>query len=98
MIKDIVNKVSWYPGHMHRGMKLLIEYIPKTDVFIEVRDARVPLSSFNTQIDELVKIHKKQKIILFNKYDLCDHTKTDKVTLLNFHTSFIFYFISDLTF
>ena len=83
MIPELVSKVSWYPGHMHRGMKLLIEYIPKTDVFLEVRDARVPLSSFNEQIDELVKIHRKEKIVLFNKYDMCDHSKTDKVIVIS---------------
>ena len=79
MNPDLIAKFSWYPGHMHRGMKLLKEYITKVDVFLEVRDARVPLSSFNSQIDEIIKEHRKQKIVLFNKYDLCDQQKTDKV-------------------
>lgn len=79
MIPETISKISWYPGHMHRGMKLLKEYIPKIDVFLEVRDARVPISSFNSQIDELIKEHRKKKIVLFNKFDLCDPGKTEKV-------------------
>jgi ribosome biogenesis GTPase A len=79
MIPEGISKISWYPGHMHRGMKLIKEHISSIDVFLEVRDARVPLSSFNPQIDEIIKEHRKEKIVLFNKFDLCDESKTNKV-------------------
>lgn len=73
------DKVSWFPGHMHRATRLLEERITDIDVFIEVRDARVPLSSFNRNVDDIIRLHSKEKVVLFNKYDLCDKRKTDVV-------------------
>jgi len=64
---------------MYRGMKLVEEKISAVDVFIEVRDARVPISSFNKSIDDIIKTHQKEKIILLNKFDLCNKEKTNKV-------------------
>lgn len=72
-------KVSWYPGHMHRAMRLITEKLKHIDIFLEVRDARVPLSSFNKHVDNIIKATHKEKIVIFNKYDLCDKNKTDKV-------------------
>ncbi len=72
-------KINWYPGHMHRGLKQLKEQIRKIDLFIEVRDARVPLSSRNHEIDTFIRLNQKQKIILFNKFDLCNRRITGQV-------------------
>lgn len=63
---------------MYRGMKLLKRNIQKIDVFLEVRDSRAPISTFNPEIDEIIKEHQKLKIVLFNKYDLCEKEKTNK--------------------
>ena len=46
---------------------------------MEVRDARAPISSFNKEIDSIIKEHQKTKIVLFNKFDLCDQEKTGKI-------------------
>ena len=73
------SKVSWFPGHMYRGMRLIRERIPDIDIFIEVRDARVPISSFNKEIDNIIKEHRKEKIVLFNKFDLCNKQQTTRV-------------------
>ena len=64
---------------MYRATRLLEEMLPKIDIFLEVRDARVPLSSFNKNVDDIIKAKKRDKIVIFNKYDLCDKKKTDKV-------------------
>lgn len=72
-------KISWYPGHMHRATRLITEKLKSVDIFLEVRDARVPLSSFNKYVDDIIKTGHKEKIVIFNKYDLCDKAKTDKV-------------------
>ena len=76
--KFAYEKITWFPGHMYRAMRLMEERISDVDIFVEVRDARVPISSFNKNIDNIIKEHSKEKIILLNKYDLCDRQKTDK--------------------
>lgn len=41
------DKINWYPGHMHRAMRLIKENISNIDIFLEIRDARAPISSRN---------------------------------------------------
>lgn len=72
-------KISWFPGHMYWGLWLIENRIKEIDIFIEVWDARVPLSSFNKDIDDIIWTHKKEKIVIFNKFDLCNKQKTNKV-------------------
>jgi ribosome biogenesis GTPase A len=64
-------KINWYPGHMAKTYRLLPNNIKKVDVFLEVRDCRIPISSGNSELNQLIPPHVK-RIILFNKYDLCD--------------------------
>lgn len=40
-------KINWFPGHMHRALKLMKENVDKIDCFLEIRDSRVPLASRN---------------------------------------------------
>ena len=74
-----LSKISWFPGHMHRGMRLLSSNLQKIDIFLEIRDARLPLTSFNKEVDKILQKHSKEKIILFNKYDLCEKEKTNEI-------------------
>lgn len=53
-------------------MKLLEERMSDVQLFLEMRDARAPFSSKNYHFDTLMSKYNKEKIILFNKYDLCD--------------------------
>lgn len=48
-------------------------------MLVEIRDARLPYSSRNSEFDSLVKSGKKDKVIIFNKMDVCDPLKTNKV-------------------
>ncbi len=59
---------QWYPGHMTKAKRMMQEDIKLIDLVIELVDARVPLSSRNPDIDELVK--NKARLILLNKADL----------------------------
>ena len=61
---------------MCRGFKLIEKSISKIDIFLEVRDSRAPISTFNKEVDNILKKYQKEKIVLFNKYDLCDKDKT----------------------
>ena len=61
---------QWYPGHMAKAQRELIEVLPLVDIVIELRDARIPYSSQNPVIDNLIK--DKYRLILLNKADLAD--------------------------
>ena len=71
--------INWYPGHMHKTRKEITESLSQTDVIIELLDARIPSSSRNPLIEELVK--DKKRIIIINKSDLADPVITNKWTM-----------------
>lgn len=62
--------INWYPGHMKKTRELIAENLKMVDIVIEVIDARIPISSRNPIIDELVK--NKRRLIILNKSDLSD--------------------------
>ena len=66
--------INWYPGHMKKTRELIQENLKLVDAVLEVIDARIPRSSRNPIIDELVK--GKKRILVFNKSDLADNEAT----------------------
>lgn len=68
--------IQWYPGHMAKAKKKLIEQIEWVDVVIELGDARLPLSSRNPLLRKL--LGNKLRVVLLNKVDLADKTQTEK--------------------
>ena len=60
--------IQWFPGHMAKTRRLLTENLKMVDVVIELLDARIPKSSKNPEIDEI--INQKPRIIALNKADL----------------------------
>jgi len=70
--------INWYPGHMHKTRKEITESLNQTDVIIELLDARIPFSSRNPLINELVQ--GKNRIVIINKSDLADPLVTNKWT------------------
>lgn len=68
--------INWYPGHMAKTKRLISENINLIDVVYEVIDSRIPKSSKIIDIDNY--IGNKKRILIFNKYDLCDKIETDK--------------------
>ena len=70
------NIFTWYPGHMAKTKKNLKENLFLIDLVIEIIDARIPLSSKNPEIDNL--LGGKKKIMLLNKCDLADDIMTKK--------------------
>ena len=65
-------RINWYPGHMAAAKRMMEENLRLVDVIIEVRDARIPFSSGNPDIEGF----KKPRLILLNKADLADGEKT----------------------
>ena len=68
--------INWYPGHMAKTRRQIIEDLKLIDVVIELLDARVPFSSQNPDIADIIR--GKKRIILLNKSDLADKIETDK--------------------
>lgn len=66
----MIENINWYPGHMKKTRELIQENLKMVDLVIEVIDARIPVSSRNPIIDDLVK--GKKRIIILNKSDLSD--------------------------
>ncbi|PZE22474.1 ribosome biogenesis GTPase YlqF [Paenibacillus xerothermodurans] len=62
--------IQWFPGHMTRARRQIEEKLKLIDVVIELLDARIPLSSRNPMIDEILQ--NKPRLVLLNKNDLAD--------------------------
>lgn len=60
--------IQWYPGHIAKAEKALIEQLKKVDVVLEVRDARIPHSSHHPQIQQW--IGEKPHVLVLNRIDL----------------------------
>lgn len=67
---------NWYPGHMAKTKREIKEKIDLIDIVFEVIDARIPYSSKNKDIDDIIK--DKPRVIIMTKVDLCDINKTNK--------------------
>lgn len=66
--------INWFPGHMRKTQREIKENLKLVDAVIEIRDARIPRSSANPDIDKLLE--GKPRIILLNKSDLTDNKVT----------------------
>ena len=68
--------INWYPGHMAKTKREIIQELKLIDVVIELVDSRIPISSRNPDIKNMTK--GKKKVIVFNKSDLADQKETLK--------------------
>ncbi|WP_166238016.1 ribosome biogenesis GTPase YlqF [Paenibacillus turpanensis] len=68
--------IQWFPGHMTRARRQIEEKLKLIDVAIELLDARLPLSSRNPMIDDILK--DKPRLVLLNKTDLADPRVTEQ--------------------
>ena len=73
-----LDKINWFPGHMYKATNNLMGRLKDIDLFLEIRDARLPISTRNPEIDQALRLAQKPKIILFNKYDLCNQRVTSQ--------------------
>ena len=74
-----ISTLNWFPGHMQKAKRLIIENLPLVDLVIELLDARIPLSSQNPLLNEL--IGDKPRLIVLNKADLAANVE---ISLKNF--------------
>lgn len=80
------NKMSiqWFPGHMTSARKKASETMARTDLVIEVLDARIPEASSNPMIHELRLARQRPCLKVLNKSDLADPDVT-KAWLAHFN-------------
>ncbi len=72
----MANQIHWFPGHMSRALRDVEDRIKMIDVVIELLDARAPLSSINSQLENLIK--NKKRLVILTKPDLADPLETKK--------------------
>lgn len=75
--------VQWFPGHMAKTRRLIKEGLSLVDGVTEIIDARIPVSSSNPELEEM--INGKPRIVLLNKCDLADKNITNE--WVNFYKS-----------
>lgn len=68
--------IQWFPGHMTKTKRMIEEHLKAVDVVAELLDARIPVSSANPMVEELVS--GKPRIIILNKADLANPRATDQ--------------------
>ncbi|CAM3944254.1 ribosome biogenesis GTPase YlqF [Paenibacillus alkaliterrae] len=68
--------IQWFPGHMTRAKRQIQDKLKLIDLAIELLDARVPLSSRNPMIEEI--LNGKPRLIVLNKSDLADPKTTEQ--------------------
>ncbi len=68
--------IQWFPGHMAKTRRMISENLKNVDAVIEMRDARIPVSSKNPEIEKLTQ--NKPRLILLNKASLADPVESKK--------------------
>lgn len=68
--------INWFPGHMAKAKREIKELVKLVDIVIELKDSRIPYSSTNPMINEI--IGNKPRLILLNKALMADQSKTKK--------------------
>jgi ribosome biogenesis GTPase A len=68
--------IQWFPGHMAKARREISEILARVDIVVEVADARIPLSSRNSELAEITE--GKPHVLVLNKSDLADEIQTSK--------------------
>ncbi|MCI5697593.1 MAG: ribosome biogenesis GTPase YlqF [Clostridiales bacterium] len=72
----MIENINWYPGHMKKTRELIQNNLKLVDAVIEVIDSRIPSSSRNPIIDDI--LGKKPRVIALNKADLASEKETGR--------------------
>lgn len=68
--------INWYPGHMAKTRRQIQEDLKLIDIVVELLDSRIPISSRNPDINNIIE--GKKRIVVLNKSDLADEKETLK--------------------
>ncbi|MBR1858172.1 MAG: ribosome biogenesis GTPase YlqF [Selenomonadaceae bacterium] len=70
--------LQWFPGHMKKAQRLIEENLKLVDIVIEVLDARIPFSSQNPMLKDI--LNGKLRLFALAKSDLADKQSTTNWT------------------
>lgn len=68
--------INWYPGHMAKTRRVMVEDLKNVDMICELIDARIPLASRNPDLDRLCQ--GKRRMLVLNRADQADAASTAK--------------------
>jgi len=68
--------IQWYPGHMTKTRRMIVDQIKNVDAVCEILDSRIPISSRNPDVDELTA--GKPRLVVLNRVDQADPEATKK--------------------
>ena len=75
--------IQWFPGHMAKAKREISEKVKMVDLIIELKDARIPYSSTNPMVDEIVG--SKPRLVLLCKSSIADPKITKE--WMNYYSS-----------
>ncbi len=75
-MSEYVPRIQWYPGHMAKTKRLLQDQLKRTDLILELCDARIPQASRNPDLGRLAP--RKRRLLFLNKADLADPEETKR--------------------
>ena len=75
-MENIKKEIQWYPGHMAKARRQMLEKIKTVDAVLQVLDSRIPYSSANPDFNEMFA--NKIRLTVLNKSDMADAAATDK--------------------
>ena len=67
-------EIQWYPGHMAKTRRMIVEQLKNVDAVCEILDARIPRSSRNPDVDGLTA--GKPRLVVLNRADQADREAT----------------------
>lgn len=68
--------IQWYPGHIAKAEKALQAQLKRVDVVLEVRDARIPLSTLHPDLDRW--LGDKKRVLVVNRVDMISPVVRDR--------------------
>ena len=73
-MSESISNINWFPGHMAKTRRKITESLSLVDAVVEIVDSRIPLSSRNPELSDIVQ--NKPVLILLNKCDMADPNAT----------------------
>jgi len=70
--------IQWYPGHMTKTRRMIVDQLKNVDAVCEILDSRIPISSRNPDVDELTA--GKPRLVVLNRVDQADPEATKRWT------------------
>ena len=68
--------IQWYPGHMTKTRRMIVDQVKNVDAVCEILDARIPISSRNPDVDDMTV--GKPRLVVLNRVDQADPAMTQR--------------------